>query len=76
MNTAEMFEYAVIITALENRIADLEEALVGAEWIIQQLVPHEVTAILIRGYKPSAEVLAQGAKYRTLIDATLEKVKK
>ena len=54
------------------RIVELEEALVGANWIIKKLAPLEFTAIAVRGWKVSKEDVDMGARYRKMIDAALE----
>ncbi|MDO8673655.1 MAG: hypothetical protein Q7O66_19775 [Dehalococcoidia bacterium] len=56
---------------MQERVEQLRAALVGANWIISKLAPHEVLAITARGYRVSREDQATGAKYRALIDAAL-----
>lgn len=59
------------LAASQEEVARLREALVGADWIIKKLAPHEALAIMVRGYRPSYDDVVTGAKYRTLIDAAL-----
>ena len=47
--------------------ATLLAALQGANWIINKLAPHETMAIQLRGFRPSAGDIAQGAEYSDMI---------
>ncbi len=61
----------VCIRQLLDTIDAHRQALIGANWIISKLAPHEAMAISVRGYQVAPEDIAIGAKYRALIDGIL-----
>ena len=73
---SEIEHYMRAVSLLKRRVVELEQALVGANWIISKLAPHETMNILVRGYRVDAEDAALGAKYRAMIDAALDGVEK
>lgn len=62
---------SVDIPNLLESLKAAREALIGAQWIISKLAPHEVLAIQVRGYRPTEEDIATGARYREMIEKAL-----
>lgn len=59
------------LRAAERLCGELREALMGANWIICRLAPHEALAMAVRGYIPDAENVATAQRYRAMIDKVL-----